>query len=224
MNALADTHMEAETALDHAQSTLDALPRPGNVWNEQERANATAKARARATVVRARETLEAVATLAAPRPTRVIPPALARTDSNNRGVVKTVHVDLTEHVDLDETFSPFLRGLAKQNRGDLEGAIDDFSEAIRIDPDKTLPYYNRGLAKAELGDLEGAIDDFSEAIRTDPFAAFLYRARALTLKEIRQCEAAIADARRAGIIRLDEKTNVAERFDCAPEVEQDGQD
>ena len=41
----------------------------------------------------------------------------------------------------------------KAGHGDLDGAIADLSEAIRIDPDKALAYYHRGMLKRNLGDL-----------------------------------------------------------------------
>ncbi len=56
------------------------------------------------------------------------------------------------------------RGLKKLGLKDYEGAIQDFTEAIRLDPysDENL-YYNRGLAKEELKDHEGAYKDYSKA-------------------------------------------------------------
>ena len=60
------------------------------------------------------------------------------------------------------------RGLVHFQRGELEEAIADFSEAIRLDPEEALPFYNRGRARSDGGDVEGAIADFEEGARLDP--------------------------------------------------------
>jgi tetratricopeptide (TPR) repeat protein len=39
------------------------------------------------------------------------------------------------------------RGVARSDKGDLDGAIKDYAEAIRLKPDFALAYYNRGLAR-----------------------------------------------------------------------------
>ncbi len=61
-----------------------------------------------------------------------------------------------------------LRGVLRQDKGDLEGAIDDFSRAIDLDPDHAASWNNRGNARIERGDLAGAADDFTRAIELDP--------------------------------------------------------
>ena len=53
-------------------------------------------------------------------------------------------------------------------QGDLEGAIADFDEAIRLDPDYAIAFYNRGIARGEAGDLEGAIADVEQGSRLAP--------------------------------------------------------
>jgi tetratricopeptide (TPR) repeat protein len=48
---------------------------------------------------------------------------------------------------------------------DLDGAIKDYAEAIRLKPDFALAYYNRGLARRKKGDLadaKAAIADFQK--------------------------------------------------------------
>ena len=60
------------------------------------------------------------------------------------------------------------RGLARQTKGDLDGSLDDYNEAIRLKPDEADAYYNRGITRKAKGDLNGAIDDYNEAIRLKP--------------------------------------------------------
>ncbi len=57
------------------------------------------------------------------------------------------------------------QGLAKFNKGDYEGAIKDYDEAIRLQPDYADAYYNRGNAKRALGDNQGAIQDYQDATK-----------------------------------------------------------
>jgi tetratricopeptide (TPR) repeat protein len=59
------------------------------------------------------------------------------------------------------------RGLAR-HRTDREGAIADYSEAIRLNPRYAYAFNNRGGARDAIGDIEGAIADYTEAMRLDP--------------------------------------------------------
>ncbi|WP_321791763.1 tetratricopeptide repeat protein [Caballeronia sp. J97] len=70
----------------------------------------------------------------------------------------------------------FKRGTARSNIGDLDGALYDYDEAIRLKPDYAAAYSNRGLVHAANGSLLNALHDFDEAIRLEPDArTFYYR-------------------------------------------------
>jgi tetratricopeptide (TPR) repeat protein len=56
------------------------------------------------------------------------------------------------------------RGLAKQRKGDLDGAIADYTKAIELKPDLAVAYVNRGNAKQAKSDLDGAIADFTGSV------------------------------------------------------------
>ncbi|WP_082801150.1 tetratricopeptide repeat protein [Cylindrospermopsis raciborskii] len=43
------------------------------------------------------------------------------------------------------------------------GAIDDYTQAIKLNPNDALAYYNRGIARSNLGDNQGAIADLQKA-------------------------------------------------------------
>ncbi len=61
----------------------------------------------------------------------------------------------------------FERGTNKAEQGDYPGAIQDFTQAIKLASNNELKanaYNNRGVAKDKLGDYPGAIQDFTQAI------------------------------------------------------------
>lgn len=59
----------------------------------------------------------------------------------------------------------FSRGVIMQKKGDLQKAIQDYSEAINIDPSSAKAYYNRAIAKMALSQAEEALKDLEIASR-----------------------------------------------------------
>jgi tetratricopeptide (TPR) repeat protein len=76
------------------------------------------------------------------------------------------------------------RGLAFRANGDLDRAIEDYDQAIRLMPDHHVAINNRGVAWMAKGDLDRAITDFDRAIRlkSDYLAPFGARAVAYSRK------------------------------------------
>lgn len=62
----------------------------------------------------------------------------------------------------------FNLGVDCRQRGDKQGAINAWTEALRIDPQNTHAYYERGVIRAEGGDYSGAVEDFNQVIRINP--------------------------------------------------------
>jgi tetratricopeptide (TPR) repeat protein len=62
----------------------------------------------------------------------------------------------------------FKRGVYKVLLTDYRGAIDDFTQAIRLHPNDAKGYTNQVFAHAALGDQQGVIKDFNQAIRINP--------------------------------------------------------
>src|SRR5207302_1707573 len=69
------------------------------------------------------------------------------------------------------------RGFAYYLKGDLDPAIADFQQAIRLDPKDAVAFNNRGLTYQAKGDLDRAITDYNEAIRLDPRHALAFNNR-----------------------------------------------
>src|SRR5262249_52469024 len=101
------------------------------------------------------------------------------------------------------------RGIAWHDKGDLDRAIADYSEAIRLNPKLATAYYNRGIAWRAKGDLDRAIADYSEAIRLDPKLAAAYNNRGNAWSDKGDLDGAIADYSEA--IRLNPKYTIAYR-------------
>ena len=50
----------------------------------------------------------------------------------------------------------------------VQGALEDYNQAINLDPKAAKTYVGRGLAHAGKGDREGMIADFRKALEIDP--------------------------------------------------------
>src|SRR5438309_659439 len=60
------------------------------------------------------------------------------------------------------------RALEAYKKGDLDDAIKDDTDAIRLDPTLAAAYFNRGRAWKAKGELDMAIKDYTDSIQLDP--------------------------------------------------------
>jgi serine/threonine-protein kinase len=93
----------------------------------------------------------------------------------------------------------FLKGNALFSKNDLDGAITEYREAIRLKPDLAETHYKLGLTLWKKGDIEGAIAEYRDAIRVKPDFAE-HGLLGLALKQKGDLDGAIAEYREA--IRL----------------------
>ena len=96
-----------------------------------------------------------------------------------------------------------LRGLVREQQGEFEAAIEDFTRAIRYDAQMASAYNNRGIALDRRGDPKRALEDYGAAIKLDPAYAAAYNNRGLAHANLGELKAAVADFDEA--IRLDPK-------------------
>src|SRR4051812_7421179 len=60
------------------------------------------------------------------------------------------------------------RGLAYDNKGQYDRAIEDYDQAIKLNPNDADVFVNRGNAYARKGQNDRAIQDFDQALKLDP--------------------------------------------------------
>lgn len=87
----------------------------------------------------------------------------------------------------------FLRGVAKYNLNDLQGALQDFSSAIFYNPAYPMAYQYRGITQSRLGQYDEALGDFDRAIELRPGAPGTFYSRAVTHFLNQQFSRAVAD-------------------------------
>jgi tetratricopeptide (TPR) repeat protein len=87
----------------------------------------------------------------------------------------------------------YKRGIAWLDKGELDKAIADFTQAIRLDPKASDPYSDRGVAWYLKGEYDKAIADCSEAIRLNPKDEMAFGNRGLTWSCKGEYDKAIAD-------------------------------
>ena len=102
--------------------------------------------------------------------------------------------------DLRNSWAFNMRAIARKEEGDLDLAIADYSEALRLETSAVF-YGNRGVAYRLKKDLDNAISDFDQAIRLNPTFSLAYTNRGDTWLAKKEYIKAISDYEQA--IRCD---------------------
>ena len=103
-----------------------------------------------------------------------------------------------------------MRGNAKRNLGDFDGAISDQNRALDFDPLYADGYFNRGSAKYKMGDFPGAIEDYTQVIKINPKDSDAFFNRANVKKEVGDIKGACEDWRKAAALGDDEAEKLLE--------------
>jgi tetratricopeptide (TPR) repeat protein len=103
----------------------------------------------------------------------------------------------------------FVAGNDKYDKGNYQGALADYNQAIALDPKYSSAYVVRGFLKnAILNDVQGSLADFDQAIALDPKNSLAYASRGnLKNEKLNDMRGALADLNQA--IALDPKNSLA---------------
>ena len=108
----------------------------------------------------------------------------------------------------DDPLAYGFRGIAYDELGQYQRAIEDYNEVIRLKPDfSEVIYYLRGDVYTILGNYNQAIKDYNKAIELNPQHADVYVSRGVAYGKIGNYKQAIKDLNRA--IELTPKYAVA---------------
>jgi Tfp pilus assembly protein PilF len=88
-------------------------------------------------------------------------------------------------------------GMAKYEKGDYQGAIEQFTRAIEIDATVAELYLFRGISYQEVGDGDKALADASKAISLQPDLGIAYELRGFVYSSTNDLQMAITDFQKA---------------------------
>ena len=91
----------------------------------------------------------------------------------------------------------FVSGGAHLEKGNLDQAIADYTEAIRLKPDFFAAYLNRGTAQRKKGEVDPAIADYTKAIQLKADLYDAYTLRGICYGKKGLYEEAVADYTKA---------------------------
>ena len=94
-------------------------------------------------------------------------------------------------------------GMSNGAKGDLDGALAAFNQAISIDPKYAPAYYNRGFAFSLKAKPDDAISNYDQAIQLDPTYKAAYYQRGSLKGQKGDFDAALADFGK--VVELDPK-------------------
>jgi len=92
------------------------------------------------------------------------------------------------------------RGIAWEEKGNLDSAIEDYNQAIKFNPKSSAAYNNRGNAWNKKGNFDNAIEDYNQAIILNPKSSAAYNNRGIAWKEKGNFDNAIEDYNQAIIL------------------------
>lgn len=97
----------------------------------------------------------------------------------------------------ERAISTIKEGSIKDYNSDFKGALESYSEAIKIDPSYAPAWFFRGNTRFNLKDIEGAIADYSKAIKLKPDYADAYANRGDANFSLNRRDAACKDYQKA---------------------------
>ncbi len=87
----------------------------------------------------------------------------------------------------------FTRGLGHHRKGDLDRALVEYGEAIKLDPEYATAYLNRGISHSKKREFDKAIVDYDQAIKLNPNDTMAYHYRGIAYTKKGEPDRAVAD-------------------------------
>jgi len=87
----------------------------------------------------------------------------------------------------------FMRGTAKRETGDTEGALQDFDQALELNPGEPEYYYERGMLRYYVQDYQGAVYDFDDFLELIPSTEIILKLRGESKYQLEDYTGAVAD-------------------------------
>ena len=123
--------------------------------------------------------------------------------SKFRLVCALVAVALGGNVYVADTYNN--RGVAKETKGHIDQAIENYKKAIELDPKHTSAHNNLGVALRVGGDIDGAIAHYNRALEIVPGFADVYFNRGIAWKIKGDLRQAVSDMKKALSLRPQDK-------------------
>jgi tetratricopeptide (TPR) repeat protein len=111
--------------------------------------------------------------------------------SNMLSLVDLGYLPMPEALNTAEEY--YNRAVDLGEAEDYQGAIADYTSAIKLDPDYAEAYFNRAYDRSEVKDYEGAIADYTKVIELAPDAAEAYFNRGMARAKLGDIEGARED-------------------------------
>ena len=124
-------------------------------------------------------------------------------------MMSAIRAQTDPHAETNAKVRPLIQsGNQKARDKDYDGAIADFTEAIKLGKDlpdllRAGPYINRGLAYADKGDLDAGLADLNKAVKLQSNNVYAYQDRGQIYQKRNELDNAIADFTKA--IKLNSK-------------------
>ena len=105
----------------------------------------------------------------------------------------------TEVINLDPadtsivTHAYYNRGVAYNEKGQIDRAIENYNITLRLDPSSADAYNNRGYAYFQQEDYDKALQDYNSAIEIKPDNVLFYNNRSMLLLHLQEWENAKSD-------------------------------
>ncbi|MBR8835335.1 MAG: tetratricopeptide repeat protein [Stigonema ocellatum SAG 48.90 = DSM 106950] len=149
----------------------------------------------------------------------ISPKADAKSLVNTRQILTsqvTAQVPNSENEKTNDAKTYLERGLARIEKKNYRGAIEDFNQVLNREPNNAYAYVGRGLASFSLEQYQAAKTDFDKALEITPNIAYAHFFRGFTNYILKDKPGAIADLQKAStLFKKEGNQEFAQKADSA---------